>query len=742
MRSNESCPFSDGRNTYVYASTYAVDCKACPVSESTEPLWLLFHLVLSFVLVAHVRWSHVVRHNHVCKQATCYQQQQVQNYAAQAVEKVAKVLQEETKYKVLDLKEDLVLPPTPALSVIEEASTARLTALRIEYTTYLQMIKVGLPRVVVNHKMRAENKDPNVLDELLSTTLSKAKKPAPIEIPPRIESKWDKNQNYTQKVEAFQRMLKVGVPRHLVESKAKQEGIDPADFDKMPTDAMDFVSASFTYRSRRSSISSIISTAPSTPDALAMSGRTERPLPSRSLNTGMRKKLHWSTTLHSDTLAQPRDSFWSHLYTKTQQDRVCISHESRQWMEKLFVQNDVKARESRRRCFNRDETNQVLVDLNHELQWNNGGDEVEVEPGPESDALITTKHLRSALVFRKRYIMLLDFKKSQNIAIVLARVKRSFEELTFDILTLNCNVLTSPALQSLIDMWPDNAEQEAIDEYHGDVTSLATAEQFLIVACKIPNVLQKLRCLQFKLDFATRVKELCDNLKILTRGIRQVCASDRFGGVLEYIFHLGNLLNFGEGVEYTEWIKSISISSLAKLSFTKAYDGRISFLQYVIQSIERDEPHLALFCDQLPLITRCSKLSFQSLIAEHQSLKIGLRMLINETQKSADFTTENASLRVALAESHNSMKLYAMEVEQELQDVHELVNALENERNYFYNYFEEEDTLPIDEMLGFIASFADEYSRERQNVIFRVRKAQESAHLSSVQPFIKKRHSL
>ena len=77
-----------------------------------------------------------------------------------------------------------------------------------------------------------------------------------------------------------------------------------------------------------------------------------------------------------------------------------------------------------------------------------------------------------------------------------------------------------------------------------------------------------------------------DSLKLLTRGIQQVCSSDQFAGVLEYIFHLGNLLNFGEGVEYTRWVKSITISSLAKLSFTKAYDGRISFLQYVIQSIE------------------------------------------------------------------------------------------------------------------------------------------------------------
>jgi hypothetical protein len=75
-------------------------------------------------------------------------------------------------------------------------------------------------------------------------------------------------------------------------------------------------------------------------------------------------------------------------------------------------------------------------------------------------------------------------------------------------------------------------------------------------------------------------------MELVVRGVSQVISSDAFALVLEYIYHLGNLLNFGDGVEYTSKVKSISISSLSKLSFTKAYDGRVSFLQYLVQSIE------------------------------------------------------------------------------------------------------------------------------------------------------------
>ncbi|KAG6956037.1 hypothetical protein JG688_00011612 [Phytophthora aleatoria] len=784
MGNSGSCPVYDGN--FVRADTVAVNCGACPPPVSTGDSWLIFHLLVSFVLVAYVRWSRVVIHNHACNErelpACCHRhlQHHTQDHAVE--EETETITEKEEGSSDTDSKENEVLPPTPTLSVEEERAASRLASLRTEYASYLQMLKVGLPRVVVNHKMRGENKDPDVLDELIATTFKAKKVPAPIEIPQVEEPVEDKDPEHTQKVESFMRMIKVGVPRHVVEMKAKREGVDPAELDGKtgvvsslkPADDSELpaLASVLATRSRRSSISSVASTAPSTPDALATrsastvtsnNGRTLAMMALRKMNNGMRKKLHWSTTPYTGAIvpAQRQNSLWSRIHAKDKLDRVCISSESRRWMEKLFVKVVAKAKVSRRRRTNsgttatpeKKQSSASRFEMEKRERANSDPaffdddqGELEVEPDPEVDGEeeVAAKDPGSAFLHRKLYVVLLDHKKSQNIAIVLARVKRTFPELTHEILTLNCDILSSPALQSLIDMWPDSGEQEAIDQFNGDVASLATAEQFLVVARKIPRAQQKLRCLQFKVDFAPRVEELRDNLKLLIRGIQQVCASDRFAGVLEYIFHLGNLLNFGEGVEYTEWVKSISISSLAKLSFTKAYDGRISFLQYVIQSVERDEPHLALFSDQLPLITKCSKLSVQSLVAEYQSLKGGLRMLVNETQKATVFKTDDADLRADLAESRESMRLYAKEVEQELNVVQELVNQLERERKHFLNYFEEEGTLPIDELLGFIATFAEEYSRERQQLILRARRAQKANHIrsASANSFPQKRHSL
>ncbi|GMF46903.1 unnamed protein product [Phytophthora fragariaefolia] len=546
MGNSGSRPVYDGPGgNFVRAD--AECCGACP-AVSTDDSWLILHLLLSFVLVAYVRWSRVTIHNHACngrelpaccrrhlQQHHVVEEEQVAEEEVKEKEqadvgdleqKVAKVEDKQPDQgPVAEVKENEVLQPTittptPVVTAEEEQAAARLTALRSEYAAYLQMLKVGLPRVVVDHKMRSANKDPAVMDELIATSPKAKKVPPPIEIPEMEEEPVeDKDPEHTQKVESFQRMIKVGVPRHIVEMKAKREGVDPAELDGPRSNGVSSAvllddselppSAKLAVRSRRSSIGSAVSTAPSTPDGLAMrsastmatgNGRTLAMMALRKMNTGMRKKLHWSTTPNTGAIvpAQRRDSLWSRIHDKAQHDRVCISTESRRWMEKLFVKVVAKAKLGRRRRTNSEEsatcspakTKQKATSrfgpekrerTNSDPAYFDGEQkEVEGEPDPEEEQA-AGKDPGDAFLHRKLYVVLLDHKKSQNIAIVLARVKRTFPELTHEILTLNCNVLSSPALQSLIDMWPDSAEQEAIDLFNGDASTLATVSAPLLL---------------------------------------------------------------------------------------------------------------------------------------------------------------------------------------------------------------------------------------------------------------------
>uniref|UniRef100_M4BHR5 FH2 domain-containing protein n=1 Tax=Hyaloperonospora arabidopsidis (strain Emoy2) TaxID=559515 RepID=M4BHR5_HYAAE len=500
-----------------------MDLPSCSPASSVSEYWLILHLLVSFSLVANVRWSRIVIHNHACNsrevpacccrkkphQVTPWDNTEARNRREKKLELVEKTNG--------DAKTDKLSLPALALSFETARADARLKSLRTEYATYLQMLKVGLPRVIVDHKLRAENKDPSVLDELIRTTSHVKRIPAPIQIPPMEDLVGNNDLEHKQKVESFRRMIKVGVPRHVVELKARKEGVNLAELDApsrsgsgvvlkcVVDDTRLLTHADLTSRSRRSSVSSIVSTAPSTPDALAArsasiisskNGRDLATMALRKMNNGTRKKLHWSTTPYTGTvvLAQHRHSLWSHIHVKAPQDGVCISNESRRWMEKLFVKVVAKAKAVRRHSaasqkedafFQKQSLTQYLEDMDTRERANSSDpifsddddlDNMESEPELSESGFEQNKTTSpgSAFLRRKMCVVLLDHKKSQNIAIVLARVKRTFPELTRQILTLDCDVLSSPALQSLIDMWPDSAEQEAIDSFDGDVSSLAT----------------------------------------------------------------------------------------------------------------------------------------------------------------------------------------------------------------------------------------------------------------------------
>lgn len=326
---------------------------------------------------------------------------------------------------------------------------------------YLTMLKVGMPRAIVEHKMRMDGVSPSLLGAATQSQPSQVShtspRPPPIEIPPPPPAAAIEQRRYA----AFQQMLKVGVPRHAVEHKLRLAGLDPAGL-------ADDGSAS---------PRSAASTAPSTPEAVRPKAvPTGSPALARAtlrkMQANVRKKLHWTTTAVADAApaSQRRDSLWNRVHQRANSaTAVPISQETVQWMDKLFVKavGSAKKQKARRRRLQQLE---ALDPSPHEERAEDG-DEDEDAADPAA-----------AFLNRKQYVTLLERNKSQNIAIVLARVKRTHPQLALAISELDATVLPPTALQTLLDMWPDTTEQAALDSFTGDVSSLAT------VQCALPNL--------------------------------------------------------------------------------------------------------------------------------------------------------------------------------------------------------------------------------------------------------------
>ncbi|KAG7382834.1 hypothetical protein PHYBOEH_010225 [Phytophthora boehmeriae] len=552
-----------------------------------------------------------------------------------------KMQSEDVDPAILDMDPNKPLPEmTQSASGLdaeaEAAYQAQLKEYEAKHGKYTQMVKVGLPPAVVEHKMRMDGVDPAWLN-------GPPKRPEPKTGEPTEEERAAHRKKYHK----YFNMLRMGLPRGAVEHKMRMAGVDPKELDGP------------------------VSTA--TP--------VEQPKPKTlKRKDSIRKKLHWEGKKHGGRAR--RDSLWG--ASSFDEAKEQVSDESRAMLEKLFVKSltDNKKRNST----------------------------------AKSDGAAAQKK-------KKAMVQLIDMKKSQNIAITLARVKLSYPELKREILAMNPTVLSTSQVRSLMDMWPDRKEEEAIKAFKGDIATIGAAEKFLVEVSSVPRFREKLGCLVFKQEFPSRAQELRKSLSLVIRGVHQVCSSAELRQLFIYILQIGNLLNFGDADSGDHGVEAFSLGSLVKFSQTKAFVGGITFLQYVVQSIERDVPQLAHFYNGIDLISKCSKVAFNSLASEKNALEAGWQKLLREADVTMETPAASDAEDAVIMAYTSALNKFCKEAEKELSALQELLDDLNKAKEHFLEYFEEEDTEDeLDVLLSYIANFTEEYRREHNKYQAKMKK--------------------
>ncbi|TYZ65964.1 hypothetical protein PybrP1_010960 [[Pythium] brassicae (nom. inval.)] len=570
-----------------------------------------------------------------------------------------------------------------------------------QYGKYFTMLKIGHPAPVVKHRMQRDGVDPAVLD--LDPT-----KPLPASGDSEAERVFrEQLAEYNDKIGKYSQMLKVGLPRPVVEHKMQMEGVNPSWLNGPPTKPtapaapaapteeeiaahrakyekyfgmlrMGLPRGAVEHKMIMAGIDPKELDGPHPTAATPATKPAAPPAPSFKRPNSIRKKIHWEVkrAAPAHQRSGSRDSLWTFAESLESMDEIQISRESKEMLEKLFVKTISDATKK-----------------------------------PAKPSAAAAAESDDAAKKKPPLVVLIDMKKSQNIAITLARVKLGFPELKREILAMNPTVLSTAQLQSLMDMWPDRTEQEAVDNYHGDMALLGTTEKFLVETRNIPRFKEKLACLVFKQEFPGRLHELRESINLVIRGAHQVCESLALRQLFMYILQIGNLLNFGADGPAAA-AGGFSLSSLVKLSQTKAFVGGITFLQYVVQSIERDVPHLARFYEQINLIAKCSKVSMSVVLAEKKSLDDGLRMLQHEAQVAVPTDDPDAQLATSI------LQHFATEVEHDLEALDSLLQQMEGSKAHFLEYFEEEETgEELDVLFSHIANFIVEFRREHKKFV-------------------------
>ncbi|XWS22539.1 hypothetical protein CRYUN_Cryun29cG0045200 [Craigia yunnanensis] len=196
-----------------------------------------------------------------------------------------------------------------------------------------------------------------------------------------------------------------------------------------------------------------------------------------------------------------------------------------------------------------------------------------------------SKNTRSTNASSSSQIMVLDARKSQNIAIVLKSLALSRREL---LEALNEGQgLEADTVEKLMRIAPTEDEQSQILDFDGDPTRLADAESFLFYILKaIPSAFTRLNAMQFRSNYDLEILHMKESFQILESGCKELRSQRLFMKLLEAILKAGNRMNAGTARGNAQ---AFNLTSLLKLSDVKSTDGKTTLLHFVVEEVVRSE---------------------------------------------------------------------------------------------------------------------------------------------------------
>ncbi|ODN75497.1 hypothetical protein L202_06627 [Cryptococcus amylolentus CBS 6039] len=221
-------------------------------------------------------------------------------------------------------------------------------------------------------------------------------------------------------------------------------------------------------------------------------------------------------------------------------------------------------------------------------------------------------------------VSILDITRSNNIGIMLKRLRLSPTQIRQAILEVDDEVLDADDLALVSRMLPTKEETERLQKFNGSVSKLSKADQYFIELSKIPHLQLRLESLVFIRRFEHSIAEILPDLMILRQAANQLNESQRFREVLRIVLALGNRLNRGT---FRGNAAGFRIEDLLKMKDTRTSKGPDcpTMLHYLAKVLLNTNAKLILFAEETPAVEPAARLDLTDLAANIVSLMSSVR---------------------------------------------------------------------------------------------------------------------
>ncbi|XP_039993114.1 inverted formin-2-like isoform X2 [Xiphias gladius] len=289
-------------------------------------------------------------------------------------------------------------------------------------------------------------------------------------------------------------------------------------------------------------------------------------------------------------------------------------------------------------------------------------------------------------------ITFIDPKKNLNVNIFLKQFKCTNEEFVAMIQNGDRTRFDVEVLKQLLKLLPEKHEIENLKSFQGDKDKLAKVDRFYNSLLTVPCYQLRIECMLLCEETSSVLDMLKPKVKLVEEACQSLRASTLMPSFCRLILDVGNFLNYGSHTGNAEGFK---ISSLLKLTETKANKSRITLLHHILEEAEANHPELLALPDDIALCEKAAGVNLDSV----QSEASALIKRLNETAKKVSNSVEEVK------EQYSKVLDGSLEACQALSEKFAEINEQRSELAVYL--CEDANQLSLEELFGTMRTFRE-----------------------------------
>ncbi|KAM9652333.1 inverted formin-2-like isoform 2-T4 [Morphnus guianensis] len=293
-------------------------------------------------------------------------------------------------------------------------------------------------------------------------------------------------------------------------------------------------------------------------------------------------------------------------------------------------------------------------------------------------------------------ITFLDSKKSLNLNIFLKQFKCSNEEVAAMVQNGDRTKFDVEVLKQLLKLLPEKHEIENLKSFKEEKSKLANADQFYLLLLQIPSYQLRIECMLICEETTVVLDMIQPKAEAIRRACEDLLNSHRLPLFCQLILKVGNFLNYGS---HTGDADGFKISTLLKLTETKANQTRITLLHHILEEVENSHTDLLELPKDLEYVSKAA----------------GINLDIIRTESSTNLKKLLELQRKVLSSSDDVKQQYEKPIQDSIdasRKLEEEFETIERKREELANYLcEDPSKLSLEDIFSTMKTFRDLFIR-------------------------------